>query len=141
MTENMNAAPAPAPAELHAESEFRRFVDEMELDVDPAMMDEDERKAFDLLRRRLLDALRRGQLVIDKEGRPVFTPTGATESITFNRPRGKDLLAMDRHKAYAERAKTFTVMAEITKAPRELFENMAGRDLRICLSITSLFFS
>lgn len=124
-----------------AEQEFNRFVDSMDLDVDPADMDEDDRKGFNQQKDRVIAAIQSGALVIKDSGEPVFTPqrTNDADAITFHEPTGASLMAMDRKKKTEDIGKLYAAMGDITKTHANVFSKMKMADLKVCMAITTLF--
>ena len=124
-----------------AEQEFNRFVESMDLDVDPADMDEDDRKGFNQQKDRVIAAIQFGALVIKDSGEPVFTPqrTNDADAITFHEPTGASLMAMDRKKKTEDIGKLYAAMGDITKTHANVFSKMKMADLKVCMAITTLF--
>jgi hypothetical protein len=105
-------------------------------------MDEDDRKSFEQVHRRVVNAIMEGSLVIDEEGQPVFTPKRAgadVNAITFYEPTGASYMAMDRKKKTEDMAKMFAVMADFTQTSAGLFSKMKNADLKVCIAVTTLF--
>lgn len=124
-----------------AEHEFMRFVEAMDLDVDPTGWDDEDKRSFEEAKRKLVSALRSGKLVIDEHGQPVFTPSQPpTDPITFYEPTGATLMAMDQKKKNHDVAKMYAAMADMTRQPMTRFSKMVNRDVKICTAIASLFF-
>lgn len=124
-----------------AEQEFNRFVEAMDLDVDPADMDEDDKKGFEQQRDRVVSAIQAGTVVINDNGEPVFTPqrTKDVEPITFHEPTGASLMAMDRKKKTEDIGKLYAAMGDMTKNHANVFSKMKMADLKVCMAITTLF--
>lgn len=124
-----------------AEQEFNRFVGSMDLEVDPADMDEDDRKGFNQQKDRVIAAIQSGALVIKDSGEPVFTPqrTNDADAITFHEPTGASLMAMDRKKKTEDIGKLYAAMGDITKTHANVFSKMKMADLKVCMAITTLF--
>lgn len=129
-----------------AEIEFNKFVSMMALDVDPKGMDDEDRKSFVQAKRRIVEAIEDGRVVINDKGEPVFTPVGngtANEDlspITFREPKGDALMAMDMKRDGHNVAKTYASMSAQTGQEMARFAKMAARDLRICMALYVLFF-
>lgn len=123
------------------EAEFLRFAEAMGLDVDQKGMDDEDKKSFLVAKNRILGAMRDGGLVIDAEGRVVFTPIVGTnkDPITFYEPTGAALIAMDQKKSGHDMAKGFAFLADMTKEPISRFVAMANRDLKVCQAVLGLF--
>lgn len=124
-----------------AESEFDRFADLMDLDLDMSKMDEDDKKEFEKQRRRVINAIQSGSLAINDKGEPIFSPARSkgVEPLTFHEPTGAALMAMDRKKKTEDIGKLYAAMGEITKSHANVFSKMAMTDLKICMAITTLF--
>lgn len=120
-----------------AEHEFVRFCEAMDLDTEPKGDDEDLR-SYNETKRRIVDAICEGRLVVDEDGQPVFTPSDGG-SITFYEPEGSSLLAMDQKKSGHNVGKSFAVLAAMTKQPAMRFSKMKNRDLKICQAVMVLF--
>lgn len=131
-----------------AEIEFAKLVDTMDLEVDPAHMDAEDRGEFDRHKATIVGAYRRLSLVNNEEGLAVFTPkfseslpfmpANAT-SFTFRRPTGATLMAMDGKKVGADVTKLYASMAQMTGQHVKIFAAMDMVDLRICTALTTLF--
>ncbi len=124
-----------------AEKEFDRFTEAMDLDVDCEKMDEDDLKGFQSQKNIILLAIQKGDLSINENGEPVFTPTRSNEGkpITFYEPTGATVMAMDKKKKSQEIAKQFAMMAEMTQTSPSTFSKMKYVDLKVCTAITVLF--
>ena len=124
-----------------AEQEFNRFVEAMDLDVNPADMDEDDKKGFEQQRDRVVSAIQAGTVVINDNGEPVFTPqrTKDADTITFFEPTGASLMAMDRKKKTEDIGKLYAAMGDMTKNHANVFSKMKMADLKVCMAITTLF--
>lgn len=123
-----------------AEQEFDRFLDAMDIEADPVDMDEDDKKGFDQQKRRVVAAIMSGNVVIDNDGQPIFTPKrSGGDPITFHEPTGASLMAMDRKKKTEDVGKMYATMADMTKEPPKRFANMKYADLKVCTAITTLF--
>lgn len=123
-----------------AESEVDRFLEAMDIDADRQGMDEDSRSGYDNARATLVRAIRRGHLVINDEGEPVYTPrTVDTGPITFREPTGATFMEMDRKKSGQDVGKLMAIMAGMTSQPSKTFANMKKRDFSVCQAVTTLF--
>ena len=123
-----------------AEVEFDRFVEMMDLDVDPEGWDDEDKKSFVDCKRKIIGAIMDGRLVVDDNGQPVFTPSGKdAQPITFHEPTGASLIATDAKKQSHAAGKSMRFLADITQVPEVVFSKMASRDLKVCQSIVILF--
>lgn len=132
-------------AEDLAEQEFQRFADAMDLDIDPKGMDDDDRAAFKHAKRRFIQSMMIGKLVVDEKGQPIYTPSGNgapnedLKPITFREPSGASLMAMDSKKKDHSVEKTMAFMADQTGESPSRFAKMPNRDLKICMAVSGLF--
>jgi len=125
-----------------AEAEFNRFTEKMDLDVNTEGMSADDKRDFTLQKDRLVRCIMDGSLTIDEDGQPTYTPQRAgsdVNDITFYEPTGASYIAMDRKKVGEDMGKLFATMADITKTSSGLFSKMKNADLKVCMSITTLF--
>lgn len=125
-----------------AEAEFDRFVEAMDLDIDPKGWDADDKKSFEEAKRKIVRAIERGKLAVDGDGQPVLTTaskSGEAKQITFYEPIGADLMAMDQKKKNHDVAKMYATLGAITKTDAQTFASMANRDLKVCQAILGLF--
>ena len=123
-----------------AENEFERMADAMRLDLDPEGIDENERRDMEGDRRTFVKAIVRGDLVLDDDLRPVFTPEGG-DPLTFYPPKGSSLMAADKKKEGHDVAKTYAILGELTRAPAVTFSKMDFPDLKVCVAVMGLFFA
>lgn len=131
-----------------AELEFTALVATMDLEVDPAHMDAEDRGDFERHRATIIGAYQRLSLVNNEDGMAVFTPkfskplpimpANAT-SFTFRRPTGATLMAMDGKKVGADVTKLYASMAQMTGQHVKTFSAMDMVDLRVCTALATLF--
>lgn len=124
-----------------AEAEFQRFVELMDLDCDEKSMGEEDKAGFSEQKEKLIKAIRKGSLVVNENGEPIFTPqrTNDAKPITFYEPTGASLMAMDRKKKSEDVAKLYATMADMTRTDAKTFAKMKNADLKVCMAITTLF--
>ena len=125
-----------------AESEFDRWADAMDLDLDTSGMDSEDRTAFDKQRNRIIRAVTSGALIFNESGEAVYTPQNArskhTDPITFHERTGASLMAMDGKKKGYDVAKTFAVMADMCKVHPSVFAGLVGSDGKVCEALFAL---
>jgi hypothetical protein len=130
-----------------AEQEFARFLEAMDLQekFDAKEMDPEDVKAIAETKRIVISAMQRGNLVIDADGQPVFTPMTISSAqfgeITFHEPTGADLMAMDGVKQNRDVERTNRLLAALTNQSPAIFAKMKNRDLKVCQAIVTLFLS
>ena len=123
-----------------AEADFDRFVEAMDLFVDPAFMDDEDRTAFEKQKHRLVNAMMIGALSINENGEAVYTPRRSDykDPITFHERTGASLMAMDNKKKNQDIAKTYAVMADMTNTHPGVFSKLKGSDIKTCEAIFAL---
>lgn len=125
-----------------AELEFDRFVEQMDLELDPALMDAEDMNAFNRQKARLIRAIERGALVINDDGEAVYTPQNAKskykDAITFHERTGASLMAMDGAKKNHDIKKTYAVMADMCRVHPSTFAGLVGTDVKVCEAIFAL---
>lgn len=124
-----------------AEQEFNRFIELMDIDADTSGMSQEDSEEFGTLRKRLVNAIVNGSLVVNDSGEPIFTPqrTKEADPITFFEPTGASLMAMDRKKKNEDVSKMFATMADMTRTHASTYSKMKNADLKICLAVATLF--
>ena len=123
------------------ELEFERFAKAMDLDVDEDAMDKEDLDAFHNNKRILILAMESENLVVTDIGELMYRPKEGDDSpITFHEPKGGDLMAQDGKKDGHDVAKSFAVMAAMTRQPAKRFSGMVRRDQKVCNAILVLFF-
>lgn len=124
-----------------AEAEFERFVEAMDLDLDTAQMDDEDRKSLEQQKSRIVSAIQKGSLVVNDIGEPVYTPIRSenADAIHFREPTGASLMAMDRKKKNEDVGKMYAIMGDITGNHANRFAKMVLSDLKVCQAVTSLF--
>lgn len=124
-----------------AQSEFERFAETMDLDLEPAGMDDEDAKSFASQKNLVIRAMQKGDLVINESGEPEFTPSRSADAktITFYEPTGATMQAMDRRKASQDVSKTYAAMADMTRQDAKRFSQLKYADLKVCLAVFTLY--
>lgn len=141
-SETASAKVIPIASNDVAEADFARFVDLMDLDVDPDGMDDEDKMSFQDAKRKIIRAIKAGSLVVTEAGEPRYTTTAPGSEgkvILFAEPDGAAIAAMDSKKRGHDVGKMFACMAAITKQSPTLFGKMKNRDIKICQAILALF--
>lgn len=123
-----------------AEDELERFIDAMDLDLDTADMDDNDKAVMINARGRMIRAIERGTLVITSEGMAEYHPVKMDDlkPILFHELDGAALLAIDKRKATAQVSQMFTMMAQMCKVSPSYIGKLKGIDLKVCQDITVL---
>lgn len=124
--------------EVH-EQEFQRILDTFEISTDG--LDAEDEAAFRNRKATVIAAMKRGRLIVNDDGIPVFTPKWSedTSPITFHPPTGAAFMAMDQKKAGQDVSKTYRMWAEAFKQAPHRFPGMDNRDLKVVSALVSLF--
>lgn len=127
-----------------AEAEFARFLDAFDLTEKLRLktsLDAEYKEGFELKKAVLLLSMRRGHLVVDEKGQPVFTPQlGDQKAIVFKEPTWATRKAMDEVKGDKEQEKSILLCSRLTGQVQARFEKMAQRDVAVCDALAALFF-
>ena len=125
-----------------AEQEFDRFLELMDVDLDLAVMDAEDRTAAEKIRRLIVKQIVAGHLTVGDDGEPTYTPWRAKstykEPITFRERDGGTLTAQDGKKKNAEGAKTYAMMGSLTGLHPGTFSKLKGTDIKVYKSIYTL---
>jgi hypothetical protein len=130
----------PTIAKEVADSEFERFAESMDLNLEQSGWDAEDKKSFETVKATFVRAVMRGNLIVNDKGEPVFTPQLEPRTpIVFHEPDGAAIMAMDLAKKGHDAAKTMNVLAAMTKEPPTRFSKMPNRDLKVCQAVMQLF--
>ena len=125
-----------------AESEFDRFTEAMDLDLDTSLMDVEDLTAFNKQKSRLIRAIEKGHLIFNDNGEAVYTPDNKRskykDAITFRERTGASLMAMDGKKKNHDVAKTYAVLADMCGVHQSVFANLVGTDVKVCEALFAL---
>jgi hypothetical protein len=121
-----------------ANNEFERWAEAMRVDLDTEGLDENDARDLAKDRSVFVKAVMQGRLVVSEEGLAVFTPEGG-DPITFHKPKGNAFTAMDKAKRTQDIGKIFKSMAAITRTAPVTFDKMDVADVKICMTILTLF--
>lgn len=124
-----------------AEYEFERFIEAMDLDVDPKHLDDEDKKSFTRLKGIVIHALENGQLEVNENGEPVLHPQTTEDKapIIFYEPEGAAFMEMDKKRKDHDVAKQMALLAAITKQNANRFAKMKQRDLKVLNAVLMLF--
>lgn len=122
-----------------AESEFVRMCEANRIEHDTADLTEEELADWDEQRRDIVRDLRAGTLIVGEDGKPTYTPPGASKGFTFHAPTGATLMALETYAGTKQLSNTVAAMAEMTHSDRGEFGKMAAPDMRACLRVAKLF--
>lgn len=125
-----------------AQREFGRFVEAMDLNVDEAAMDDEDRTAFQKQKARIVREIERGYLVINENGEAVYTPhnqrSRTKDPITFHERTGASLMAMEGKKKNQDVSKMYAVMADMCRVHPGVFAGLVGTDVKVCEALFAL---
>jgi hypothetical protein len=123
-----------------AENEFDRWCEAMRIDMDMDGLDANDARDKALDKRTFVKAMMEGRLIVDEEGRAVFTPEGDdAKPLTFYKAKGSALAAMDKAKKTEDIGKIYKSMGEMTRTGAVNFSKMDVADTKICMAIATLF--
>ena len=122
------------------QAEFDRFVEEMDLDLDPSFMDEDDARVLEKHKRRLFKAMGSGSLVINDNGEAVYTPQRSENNkpITFHERTGASLMATNGVQKGHDATKMYRMLGDMCQEHPSRFSKLRGVDIKICEILFSL---
>ena len=125
-----------------AESDFDRFTEAMDLDLDTSEMDAEDLTAFGKQKSKIVKAIMLGSLVVNDKGEAVYTPRNERskykEALTFHERTGASLMAMDGTKKNHDVTKTYKVLGNMCKVHPSTFAGLVGIDVKICEALFAL---
>jgi len=127
----------PKVAREVAEQEFDRMCAARRIECDVSTMNDGDKAGFDAIKSWLVPVIMRGELVIEDDGSPTFTPPGR-RAMTFRKVTGATLVTADKTNG-GEVAKQVAVMAELTGINPGEFSKLDLADFRVCSDLVRLF--
>ena len=126
-----------------ADEEFEKWAEIFYLDCDVESMDSEEADDFKKIKKQFVLSLRLGRVSIDEDGDltlKLIEPLGEkTELVFAQKFNSSAFIQMDRHKEKESMKKTLSFLGGWTKTdPRQLYK-LDARDMKLCLSLTTLF--
>ena len=123
-----------------AEEFFQDWAEAMDIDIDESNMDEDDKKSFAPLKRKIIKAICNGHLTFNENTEAVYRPHRSSykELITFKERTGASVMAMDGKGRNKDVAKTYAVMADMTGLTPAIFSGLVGTDIKVCEAIFAL---
>jgi hypothetical protein len=125
-----------------AETEFDRMCVSRRVDIDIEAMEPGDRAMFLAYKRQVVDAIRRGALVVAQDGTPTFSPASGDRSpIVFYQPTGATYMAMDAYSNEKGMMRTVAALTEMTRSAKGAISKLEAADFQICTSLANLFLS
>jgi hypothetical protein len=123
-----------------AEAEFERMCQARRIDIDMTEMDEEDTASFLDLKRKIMRAMQRGDLVVNEHGDPVYTPpVPGAKPLTFYKATGATFMAMDEGKDRGGITKVVASLTEMTRSVKGEISKLEAPDFQVCSAIASLF--
>lgn len=135
---NLSAARDAKVAREVAESEFERMCAARRIETDLSELAGDDAESFTAIRKRVVRAIERGELVVTDAGDPIYTPpVPGAKSLTFYKPTGATFMAMDNGKG--NMARMVDALTEMTRSARGEISKLDAPDFQFCQSLATLF--
>jgi hypothetical protein len=133
----------PVVARDVAEQEFERFMESNGLSV-PQKMNAADRESYEEARRRVVEAMMAGSVVVDERDGDIvaiFTPVASKDKtpIVFREPEGHAIIAMDGERPEHGARKGVVFLASMTGQDKSRFAKLKLRDWKIVDAIGGLF--
>lgn len=125
-----------------AEEEFERMCRSRRLSTDPDDMDGDDYEGLMAIKKRLVRTIMRGELVINDDGDPIYTPpVDGAKPLHFHRPTGATFMAMDSRGSDGEgnQARMVRVITDMTRSAKGEIAKLEAPDYTICTLLSNLF--
>ncbi len=126
-----------------AEAEFERMCASRRVCTDPAQLDEDDVSGLDEIRKKVVRAIVTGELVVEENGDPVYTPPVAgAKPLHFYKPTGATIMAMDGARpgdADGPQGRMVRAITEMTKSPKGEISKLEVPDYQFCQLLAKLF--
>lgn len=128
----------PKVAEEVAAQEFVRMCEANRIDTDESELSEDELKEWKEMRDPLVRDIMRGSLVIDGEGRPVYT-TDERKTLTFSRATAATFMALETYGKGKDVSNMMAAVAELTGTGKGELSKLIARDFHAVSRVARLF--
>lgn len=122
-----------------AEAEFVRLCEASRVDHDTSELSEEELAEWNGLKEPIVRDLQVGTLIVGEDGKPTYTPPGASKGFTFHAPTGATLMALETYAGSKGISNLFAAMADMTRTDRGEFSKMSARDTQACARVAKLF--
>lgn len=121
-----------------AEAEFDRMCTLRRVNTDPEEMTAEEYESLLEVKAKLVRVIERGELVVNENGDPVFTPpVPGAKSITFYRPTGATFMAMDGDDG--NQSRLVRVITDMTHSAKGEIAKLEAPDYVVCSKLANLF--
>lgn len=121
---------------------FDKFIEDMDLDFNVAVMDAEDKTAAEKLKRRVVGAIMQGSLSFNEDNEAVYTPrhkkSKFNEPITFHERTGADLTAMDKGKKGESVKQMYGIMGAMCGQHPSVFAGLVGPDIKLCEALFAL---
>ena len=122
-----------------AEQEFEKFVKCMRVNMKVRLLDENERAPIMADRERIILGVEEGRMIVDDNGIVTVEVQDGLKPVSFKKPKGDMLLAMDRRKEGHTMGKMLASMAACAQVPAERFSRMDAEDVYDCMAVWNFF--
>lgn len=126
-----------------AETEFFNWAEGLCIDCDTEGMDSDELDDFNKIKKQIVFALRRGRASISQDGEFILklqvSVDGVNELIFKPEFNSSAFIKMDRHKDKESMKKTLSFLGGWTNTDPKQLHKLDARDMKLCLSLVTLF--
>ena len=128
-----------------AENEFSRWAEENDINTDVGEMNEDEKKSFGGMKKKIVKSIASGQTVVNDGGSLEVTlgksnPEGyAGNVLTFKAPSAQAYLGIDNFKDNQNIHKMVAVMSAMTGKDISYFSKICIKDFKLFIVIATFF--
>jgi len=123
-----------------AAAEFENWLDAMDIYIDESELDADDLAEFKKTKGKIERAIKYGDLTFNDDGEAVYMPFKSEHEtpITFHERTGASMMATDTKKKGHDGAKTYAMMADMTRTHSSVFSKMKGADIKLCEALFQL---
>jgi hypothetical protein len=122
-----------------AEAEFERLCRLNRVEHDEAGLTSDESTSWRKIRDGIVRDIQHGTLIVNEEGRPTYTPPGASKGLTFHAPTAATFIAFETYGAGKAASNMIATVAELTRTDRGEIGKLHSKDWSACVRIMTLF--
>ena len=126
-----------------AEEEFFQWAESLDIDCDIESMDSEELEDFNKIKKQIVFAIRRGRAAITEEGElhlNLKKSFDGKDQLVFGCEfNSSAFVMMDRHKEKEGMKKTLSFLGGWTKSDPKQLHKLDARDMKLCLSLVTLF--
>lgn len=132
----MSKAPPKIAREVAA-TEFARMCEAYRIEVD-VERDDEETAEWDEISGAIIRDMMSGELVVDEQGLPTFTPPGGP-AFKFHKATGATYTALETYPSAKQMQNMIAAVAELTRTDKPTLSKLEAPDFQALLRLAKLF--